>query len=552
MNTIAADTQINNANLNEILTYIIPSFDINQIDFTRLIEIWKKCTLNIRYSYNYGRENMCEDILNEYKKNPLYVIYIIFEMLDNNEKQTIQMADFKTFVEKSIKHKLESYILEIEEGLSITDALRHSTVCSTTFIANEKIIQNIKFKKYLYQRLWLSLYYLYEKIKYENIVLEHLNIPLNTVEEQKYELIWSYLQNHQNVDEIPKDFWNWLSTDKLRMHLNKYSQENPLEITKQQFIDLLFCTQTIELKLNNSVSHMNNKIRILNDHIKPIFIEKIYDKCGIIDDHEQLYKIFSIEDSIKLIKKIEKKIGKPSYENYDNYSENEIYYKLYLCIYYKNINIYVCNKQKYIQKKYLENFLIDNSTKYLGHSCDNNSDDLLQTEKDQIESISDIKLSQDIKNIWFINTMKGFFDNTTSQIQLYWKYRSNIFFSDDFKQSVLNPIIFPNNWKSYINKFSTYNGISMATFHIKNTHFCVLKIKHIYKSIYSFPATYSDLLNKMNDIGDMFIENSIKDKRLKRSLFIISFLIYNSIPITNIMYRFSNSIVNDDEIIEFN
>lgn len=548
---VNAMSNFNYKNMNEILSFVLPIISINEMDLSRLIELWKKCTLSHTYDPKYGRENICEDILIVYKKNPWFVIYIIFELLDVNEKRVLNITTWEEFVDNSMQYITSKKINEINECMLLTETLRNSLVSTDVNVNEEKIIQNVAFKKYVSQKLWLSIYNLYKKIDYKNVILKHLSVPLNSVEIQKYEMIWHHLQNLQNVDEIPKDFWNWLSTDKLRTHLSRYHIDNPLQITKNELIDLLFNTQHIEPKYANQVSNFNNAIRSLNAQFKPAFLEHIKNNCGILDDYEQLYKLFDSEECKKLITILEDEGNVCNVcnvcEKLDNLPDAQLYYKLYLCIYKKNVDLFVENKTKYIQKRFLENILIKSLP--LNFSLENNKNITLDSNQ-MFESIKDFYLSQDITNKWFINTFRGFKDDLQNNLDLCYKFRCANYYTSDYLKYIHKDVIFPENWKRYSKKFETYNNIGVNIFELNEITFCVVKIGNKYNSSYMYPATYSELLNKMLDSGEVYTDKKYKIKRTERALYILSTILYKNISNYCVLYKFTNTLINDDDVIE--
>lgn len=537
--------QTNNyKSMNDIVNYILPIINITEMDTSRLIQLWKYCTRNVSVNIvKYGRDNICEDIIIELKKNPWFVIYILYEnILDQNEKKHLNIETWELYIENSLKYIYNKKISEISDSMKLFETVR----LSSNELIEEKITQNVAISKFIYQKLWMTIYNIYSNIEYDDsIVLNRLNVPVNSVEIQKYEKIWSHLQKLQNVDEIPKEFWNWLTTDKLQSHLSRYYFDNPLKISKTELIDLLFNTQHIEIKTTNIVSNYNENIRKLNTNLKPTFNTYLKNKCGILEDYEQFYKIFTRDEAIELIVHFNTR----KYE-FADYTDSEIYYLLYLCVYYKNISTFITEKKNKIQKRLLEEFLIQLCTSSLNFSLDNNTQNIL-SDNDKFTSVKDVVLSQDITNKWFINTFRSFKEFVENEIQLYWKCRCSNYHTNNFEKYTNNQISFPEHWKQYTKRMSVINKIGINHFVYENVNYCIIKIGNKYRSSYMYPSTYSELLQKMLNTGEVYVDKKDKYKRNERALYILNLILYHNVSNGCILYKFTNDLVNDDELIEF-
>lgn len=518
----------------DILSFHLPIVDIHTFDMSRLITVWGKCTNNISYDNHYGRENIYEDIMRKYHKNPFFVMYVMYDVMTTHEKLKLEITSWEQYVEKSIVHIVQLKCSEIKECLELFDSIRFRVPASTAHVQAEKILQNTVFRRYTLSRLWLTFYNLYSSLNYQNKQLQHLIVPFNVAEIHKYETIWENLKRNKNVDEIPEEFWKWLTEDDLIDYLQTFNPKDNLDTTKDKLIDVLFKYQNVysycknEATLGNSV--LDSKIRKLNERIKPEITQKIKMECAIFDNYEQLMKVYTVDECKLLLKHF-----CPKFKIKEEFTPTQLYYKLYLCIYIKNVKEYIKNKRKCIQKKILENILI--TTNILDYGFENNISVLI-SEDQMSESLKDFILPGDITNKWFVNMFKTFTE-VDDKFQFFWKFRCSNFHVKDFYNFVYKNL---SSDEEQHGPFVTLDNIAFNEFTCNDVTYAVIKIKSDHKSPYLTPPTYSALLKQL--IGDG------TQKRMGRSLYVISRIVLNSISNVSIMYKFSPNIINDNDVIE--
>lgn len=514
---INADNFINNK--------CIELIDINKLDKDRIIEIWKKCSKGKYFEYKeeYGIENVYEDVLYAYNKNPWFVMFIIISYLNEDEKKIIKINEWQDYIEMTITKELNKKLLSIKDCIKKFEESRDYNNKNKK-INEEKIVQNIKFKQHIEKKLWKSLYILYKKLNYSNETFEHIEIPLNIAEIKKYETIWIYLQRLENVDNIPSTFWKWLSEEKLKTHLTKYYSNENLNKSKEELIELLYNTQHIQQKYENNVSILNNGIRTLNESIKPIITDHITNKCAIFECIDDIQKIYNVNECIELLKKYNIEIKK------EEYFESDINQKLYYCIYYHNIKKFIKNKKISIQKKIIESLLLCKNLLNFGDHSDYNK----LHESEMIETLNDFILPSNITDNWFINVFREF-TNVENSYNLYWKFYKH---SNNFSNSNDCSILY--DWKRRFNSFETLNNIAYNIFTHDKIKNIIIKISSERKSTYMTPSTFSLLLKHM-------IEHS---SSIERCLDIMYRILYEDVSLCCILYRFTINLINDNEIVE--
>lgn len=522
-------THVSNS-LFEILSYNAHVFNIYMLDKERLLFLWKRCTTKTETPDEYGLENYYEDIMKEYNNNPTYVMFVIFELMTPSEKTDTGLKSWEEYVEYSFKYMMNTKCEEVKECLNLFDQVRYQTKHDDSQLMEEKIFQNNIFRKYVLSRLWMSLYNMYTSLHYEMKHLQHIYIAINVAEIRKYEQMWNSLQKQCKVDHIPEDFWEWLSEDRIKSYLLNHPHQLSVDnSTKSQLIKII--QQVIDVPSEQVLSFeiLDNRIRKLNEKLKPDVINKIKNECSIFDNHEQLMKVFTIDECKELITYFSKRT--------DFSEKSQMYEELYLCIYKNNVLEYTKHKRNYIQKRLIENVLVNSNL--LEFSSENVPHTSLN-EQQMYDTVADFILPGDIKNQWFINVYHSF--NDPNPFNLFWKFKCSNFFAKDcieYAQCIMTPV---EHWKTLSNTFSTFNNIGINIFQQYNVKCCVIKIKHEYKSSYMVPSTYSHLLKQLISTERL--------NRTPRALHILHTILKNGISNLSILYRYTKNVYNDNEVHE--
>ena len=93
--------------------------DINTIDKHNIIEIWKKCSPGYTYRYNdtYGYENIYNDVIREFDRNPAYVMYIIYNNLSNDDIALLEYPSWEKWVELCMVENITNILNTLKNNL---------------------------------------------------------------------------------------------------------------------------------------------------------------------------------------------------------------------------------------------------------------------------------------------------------------------------------------------------------------------------------------------------------------------------------------------------